>query len=269
MASIRAIKRGKVCGRARSLVTCGASRGLMRNLPPGVRECRARPCRSCMACRASARSRETVASVIRNRSAQRRGALPVRRVATVTIGWRHGGSEVAKVAGRRYVCSGQGETGSAVVKHSAEPIGGRVAGPAGGWIGQSDVVRSARIHGGVCRVCIIRGVAAVASGRQRAAVVAVHVAQGTGNRCVRARQRKSGGAVIERGSRPVRGGVADRTIGREACRNMIWNRGAGECHRVIPIGQMAAVARGGAERVVVAHVAGRARSGRRRNMRAC
>lgn len=89
MASIRTIKRGEVCSRTRSLMASLASCGLMRNFPIGMGKCRARPRSSCMACRARACRRKTIAGVIRNRPAQRRCTLPVSCVAAVAIGRWH------------------------------------------------------------------------------------------------------------------------------------------------------------------------------------
>ena len=119
-------------------------------------------------------------------------------MATVAIGWRHGGTGVAQVAGRRYVRPGQGEAGGAVIERGTEPGRRGVARIAGSWIRQRNVIWDARIQGGVCRVLIVRGVAAITGSGQRAAVVAVGVAQRAGHGGVRARQRESGRAVIER-----------------------------------------------------------------------
>jgi hypothetical protein len=267
MAAIRAIERGEVCRRARSLMAGLASCGVMRDSPPRVSKCRSRPGSGVVACRARACRRESISRVVRYLSAQGCGTHPLGYVATVTIGRRDCGSEVAQVAGRRNVRSGQGETGSAVVKDSAEPIGCRVARRASGWIRQGHVVRSARIHSGVCRVLIICGVATVASGWQRAAVVAVHMAQSASNCGVRARQRERSGAVVERRCRPVRSRMADRAICGEPGRNVIRNRPA-ERRRAVPFRGVATVTGRGTERVIVAHVARRTRSGRRRNVHA-
>ena len=100
----------------------------------------------------------------------------------------------------------------------------------------------------ICRV------AAVAISGQCAAVIAVHMAQRAGDRGVRARQRKSGRAVIERGSRPVRCRMANGAIRGEAGGDVIRDRSA-KGRRAVPIRRVAAIAGGRAERVVVAHVA--------------
>jgi len=58
-------------------------------------------------------------SVIGYCPAQRRSALPLSGVATVTVGGRHGGAGVAKVAGHGDVRAGQRETSRVVVEHCA------------------------------------------------------------------------------------------------------------------------------------------------------
>jgi hypothetical protein len=85
MASIRAIERREVCSRARSLVAGLASSRLVRNFPIRMRECRTRPCCGVVAGGASARGRETISRVVRHRSAERGGALPLCGVAAVAI----------------------------------------------------------------------------------------------------------------------------------------------------------------------------------------
>ena len=57
--------------------------------------------------------------VIRYRSTQRCGALPLSGVATIAIEWRRSRSEVAKVAGHRGVRAGQRKPGCVVVKDRA------------------------------------------------------------------------------------------------------------------------------------------------------
>ena len=95
-------------------------------------------------------------------------------------------------------------------------------------------------------------------------VVVVDVAGGAGRRSgrhVRARQRKAGGAVIERGRGPSRSGVAIGTIG---CRE---SRPGGRVNRIVrllPSGEVATgiAAIGGSDRqvVVIVDVAGQARN---------
>jgi hypothetical protein len=82
--------------------------------------------------------------VIRYHPAQRCGAIPLRGVATVTIGRRPSRTDVAGSAGRGHwgnVHSRQRETGGAVVKGRAQPRDRRMARRAGGWIAGGDMVR--------------------------------------------------------------------------------------------------------------------------------
>ena len=79
--------------------------------------------------------------VIRYRPAQSCRALPLSGVATIAIGRRLGGADVAKVAGHRDVRAGQRETRRVVVKDRAQPRGRGVARRAGGWIPGGDVIR--------------------------------------------------------------------------------------------------------------------------------
>jgi hypothetical protein len=57
--------------------------------------------------------------MVRHGPAQRCGALPLSGVATVTIGRRHSGTGVAKVAGHGDMRAGQRETGCIVIKNRA------------------------------------------------------------------------------------------------------------------------------------------------------
>lgn len=140
-------------------------------------------------------------------------------MATIAIDWRHGGTGVAKIAGRRCVGACQREASGAVVEDRVKPIRHVMAGIASGRIGQSHMVRNRSAQG--CRALIVGVVAADTSSRQRAAVVSTDVAQPTGRDEVRAEQRESGRGMIERRSRPISCRVADRTILREARRNVI------------------------------------------------
>ena len=203
------------------------------------------PGRGVVAGGACARRWETRTGMVRNGSAKSRGALPLSRVATVTIGRRHSGSEVAKVAGHGDVRTGQRETGGAMVKNRARPGGRCVARVACLWIRKGHVVWGWRNidRGGSA---LIKGiVATVASRRQRSGIVTVYMALRAGDSCcMRPRQREGCRAVIESGGRPICRRVADGTIRGEACGNMIWNRGAGEVHGAVPVGQMAPIASG-------------------------
>ena len=129
-------------------------------------------------------------------------------MATVAIQRRHSRTGMTQGASRGEVRANQRESGHGVIKDRSKPIDSRMARRASGWVGQSHVVRDARIDGCVCRVLILRGVAAVASGWQRPAVIVTHMAQRAGGGQVRPGQRESGGGVIERGSRPIRRRVA-------------------------------------------------------------
>jgi hypothetical protein len=165
--------------------------------------------------------------VIRHRPAQCRRALPLSGVAAVAIRWRHSGTGVAEVARRSYVQSDQWKSGGAMVKNRARPCCRCVARVACLWIRKGHVVWSWRNkdRGGGASIKGI--VATVASRRQRSGIVTVYVALRAGDSCcMRPGQREGGGAVIESGGRPIRRRVADGTIGRKACRNMIWNRSA-------------------------------------------
>ena len=134
-------------------------------------------------------------SVIGYCPAQRRRALPSSGVATVAISGRHGGTGMAKVAGHCGVRASQWETGRTVVKDRAKPGSGRVARSTSGWVAGSNVIRHRPAEG---RGALPgSGVATVAIGGQRAAVVSIHVAQRAGHGGVRAGQREGGRAVIE------------------------------------------------------------------------
>jgi hypothetical protein len=195
MAPVDATKRHIVRGQAWSLMAAGAGCGLMGDPPPRVCESRASPCCGVVAGRARARRRETIAGMVRDGSAKSCSALPLSGVATVAICWRHGGTGVAKVAGYSDVRAGQREPGGAMVEDRAEPGGRGVARRAGGWIPRSDVIRYRPAEGRGALPS--RSVATVAIGRQRAAVVPIHVAQRAGDSRVRARQRKGCSGVIE------------------------------------------------------------------------
>jgi hypothetical protein len=71
--------------------------------------------------------------------------------------------------------------------------------------------------------------------------------------------------VIERRCRPIGGGMTDRAVRWKSRRNMIRHR-APKSRRALPGCQMAAIAGRRIQRVIVVHMAGRARSRRRRNV---
>lgn len=244
-------------------MTRGASGSLVRDSPIGVIKRRARPIRRCVAGRTGAGSGETGPRMIGNRSAKSCGALPVSGVTTVTIRRRHGGTRMAQVAGHRRVRPSQSKTRRAVVEGRSQPTGSGVARRAGRWVTQRNVIghRAAKSS----RALKIGGVATVTIGRQRSGVVAIHVAQCARYGRVRARQRESCGAVIECRAGPIGRRVADRAIGREARGDVIGN-GAAKRRGAVPVRQMASVARGRIERIVVGHMAGNAGRRRRRDV---
>lgn len=196
MAAVDAIKQHVIRGQARGLMAGSASGPIVRNPPPRVSECRARPCRGRVAGGARAGSREAGPGMVRHRPAHRGGALPLSGVATVAIGRRDSGSGVAEVAGHGHMRAGQWKTCGVVIKDGAQPGGRGVARRAGGGVTGSDVVwyRSAEGRGALPG----GSVATVAIGGQRAAVVAVHMAQRTGDGRVRTGQGEGCGGVIER-----------------------------------------------------------------------
>jgi hypothetical protein len=107
--------------------------------PPGMGEGRAQPiCRGMAggACAGQKWSACDLAcgNVIGYGSAERRCAIPIRSVATVTVGGRNSGTRVAEIAGHRDVGASQREAGRAVVKGCAQPRGRRVARRASGGI---------------------------------------------------------------------------------------------------------------------------------------
>jgi len=98
-------------------------------------------------------------------------------------------------------------------------------------------------------------------------VIVIYVAGRTGHGDVRARQWKRGVVVIEAGSRPIRGGMANGAIGGKARGDVIGDCATQRCG-ALPCRQVAAITSRGIERVIVADMAGDARRGRRRNVHA-
>jgi len=114
-----------------------------------------------------------------------------------------------------------------------------VARRAGGGIAGGEVIRHRPAEG---RGALPGGrVTTVAIGGQRAAVIAIHMAQRAGYGGMRAGQGEGCGGVIESRGRPIRSGMADRTIRWKPCRNMIRHRAA-QGRSALPGSQMAAVA---------------------------
>jgi hypothetical protein len=117
--------------------------------------------------------------VIRYIPAQGLSFLPISGVTAVTISRRHSGADVAKVASYGDMRACQRETGRAVVKDCAQPRSGCVARSTSCWVTGIDVIRHRAAHG--CSALPLSRVAAVAVGGQRAAVIAIHVAQRAGH----------------------------------------------------------------------------------------
>ena len=185
---------------ARMASRAKAARVVVIDIPPGVGKRRAQPIRRRVAgcaCGSGDSGRGRVGGeVIRHGPAHRRGALPLSRVAAVTVGRRHGGTGMAEVASHRDMRAGEGETRCAVIEDRARPGNCGVARVASFWIGESHVVGNRSAHG---RSALIQGIVApVASGRQRSGIVTVYVALRAGDSgCMRAGQWEGCGVVIE------------------------------------------------------------------------
>lgn len=127
VAAVDATKSYVIPGQPSGLMAGGASSPIVGDPPPRVSERRSSPVRCGVTGRARTGSRESSPGVIRNGSAQCRGAIPIGSVTAVAIGWRHSRAGMAKIAGHRDVSAGQRETGGVVIKGSAEPGSRRVA----------------------------------------------------------------------------------------------------------------------------------------------
>lgn len=90
MAPVGAIEGYKIPSRPCGLVAGLASGALMRDPPPRMNDGTGIPGRGVVAGRASTRRRETNAGVVRHIAAHGCGALPIRGVAAVAIGWWYG-----------------------------------------------------------------------------------------------------------------------------------------------------------------------------------
>jgi hypothetical protein len=137
-----------------------------------------------------------------------------------------------------------------------------VASRAGGWITGSDVIRYQRTQ--IRGALPLRSVASVAIRWRRGGT---GVAKAAGHGGVRAGQREGRIGVIEIETCPIHRGVADGAIGREPRRNVVGYRASKRCG-ALPGGDMAPVARGGIERIVVIHVTGKAGCRSRGNVQA-
>ena len=201
--------------------------------------------------------------MIRNRSADRRGALEGGLVASVTIA-RVKRVVVAHMAGRarrrrrRHMRSGQRKSRYAVIKCRRRPARRRMAsrtvrrgkGGAG-----SRVHRSIRLLPGGQ---VALGVSAIGR-RDIQGVVVIDVAQIAGHIRMPIRQQKSCRAVVKRCRRPTNGTVAQRAIRRRKSRPGGWMHRIRGC---LPGGQMAlripAISRRDRQIVVVVDMAERA-----------
>jgi hypothetical protein len=252
MASINAIEEYKVRGRPRRLVTIGTGGPLMWNSPPRMSECRGGERSRVMARRAGTRWREAIASMVWHRPAKGRGAIPIRSVAAVAIDWRRCGREMAKVASRSDVRPGQRKSGGVVIERRTQPGSRGVAGIARRRVSGSDMVRHRPAQS--CGALVVGSVATVTIGRQRPAVVAIHVAQRAGRGGVRPGQWESRRGVIESRSCPIRSRVANRAVRWESGRNVIWNRTA-KCRCAIPLRCVATVTSRGGKRKIITYMA--------------
>lgn len=160
--------------------------------------------------------REARRNVIRYIAAQRLGGIPVRKVAAdasrVRAGQRIISVHVAQRASRCQVRAGQRETRGRMVKRRIRP-GRRIV--AGRTLCRREARRNVIWHIAAqrLRAVPICCVAAVASRIRRIqCVVAVHVAQRTGGRNMRARQREARRAVIKLPIQPTNRVVAGRAL---------------------------------------------------------
>lgn len=227
-----------------------------------------------MAGRALRRSiRKAGGNVIRNSSADSGSAIPGSHVAAIAVG-RIERVVVADVAGRagcrrgRHVRADQRESCDAVIEGGRVPTTGGVAVRAicGRKRGACRGVH--RIVGALPSREVAAGIAAIRWGNFQC-VVAVHVAQIAGHRCVFVSQRESGGAVIKLSISPFGNGMARgtsrsgiRKSGSDVIRHAAAYRGS-----AIPIGHVAAVAIRRIQREVSADVASSAGRRRGRHMR--
>lgn len=211
--------------------------------------------------------------MIGHRAAKRRSALPRGHVAAVAGGGIQcvvviDVARGARCRRRRHVHSGQRESRGAVIEGGRSPSR---CGVARGTVRRGERGTGSRMHrsGGLLpRGQVALRVSAI-GGRNHQAVIVVDVAKIAGHVGVSARQRESGGGVIEDASGPRRnrmaggaGGSGDREPSRHVIGHCAANRG-----RALECGLVAAVTIRGIQRVVVADMAGRAGSRCRRHVR--
>ncbi len=257
----------------RTDVAKGAGR---RDVRPGQRETRrgvvkhrAQPGRRRVARRAGGWISRS--DVIRHRSAQRRGALPLRDVAAIAIRRQRPAvisSHMAQRAGHRRVRPGQRERGRVVIERRRGPIGRRVA--------ERTILRKRgrnmiRHCAADRRRAIPVGQMAANAGRRTQREVVAHVARRARRRRRRnmhSRQRKPGRAVIERRRVETHRRVAIGAVRYRKCGcggGVRWIRGPLPAASIVCV-QVAAGVSAGRRRdiqsVVAADVAQRARHAR-------
>ena len=176
---------------------------VMRNPEPGVIECGARP--GCRSVAGVAGRRETSRDVIRTG-----GGLIHRLVTTVAGGCGQAkiSAHVTQSAGSGRVGAGQRKARLAVVEGGAQPIRGGVA----GITGRRETGR--RVIGIGCGV--VRREMAVDASRTRQAEIVVDMALRALQAGVGTRECETGCRVVKSSAQPIRGGVAETAILREA-----------------------------------------------------
>jgi len=230
------------------MAICAGS-SIVRNFELRMAESGAQP--GCRGVAGGASCRISGCNVIRHRPAQRPGALPLRGVAAVAIGGRRRRCCMAQIAGHRGMGSGQGKTGGVVIKCCAQPGSCGVARGARRRVAGGNVIRNRSPQGrGALPLCRMTAVA----GSCHRCVIVVHVAQGAGDGGVRASEREGCRVVIETRRAPIRRGMADGAVRRKSGGDVVRHRSP-QGRGALPGGDVASIASGRAERVVVADVA--------------
>lgn len=231
---------------------------------------------ACVVALRALRSGESGVDVIGHVAAERLRFVPVRGVAAVAIRVRGGERVVivgmAACARCRGMHTSEGPAGRCVIEGSHVGPGNGVV--ACGTLAHGEC-RTGRGMRGIIRLLpgseVATGIAAI-RGRDIQRVVVVDVALRAiryfagGRELVRVGEREAGGGVIERGVRPGRCVVALRTLRSGKSGGHMVRYVAAQRLRLVPIRSVAAVAIGGRQRIVVVHMALRAR---RRGMYSC
>jgi hypothetical protein len=240
--------------------------------PPGVRKRRPQESGCVVAGRAGrcgiddSRHGRVDGHVIWHCPAKRCGALPLSGMAIDTIDRRPSRTDVAGGAGcwhRGNMHSRQGETGGAMVKDRAQPGTRCMAQFASLGITGSNVIR---YPGERCGTLPGSNVASV-TGCRCERVIVVYVAGDARRRRrgnVHSGEGETGGAVVKDRPQPRGSAVARLASLRITASNVI--RYAGERGGALPGRDVAPVAGGGFEQIVVAHMAGNAGCRHRRNV---